>query len=69
METENVSKAQTEVWEWKELAAESVMALPPGERIRFILERTHALSAGLKRGKRKPAAKKPTRKRAAVPVA
>lgn len=34
-----ISKAQLEVWEWKENAAESVMHLPVGERIKFIMER------------------------------
>jgi len=34
-----ISEAQLDVWEWKEKAAESVMHLPVGERIKFIMDR------------------------------
>ena len=53
METENVSKSQIEVWEWKEKAAESVKSLPPGERIRMIINRTSDIAATFTRHKRK----------------
>ena len=45
METKGVSKAQIEVWEWKEKAAEGIENLPVGERIRFIMARTKKLAA------------------------
>ena len=46
METNNlhnegwVSEAQREVWEWKEKVSEELNALPPGERLKYIIEQT-----------------------------
>lgn len=51
METKDVSKAQLEVWEWKEKAARQVSDLPPGERIRAIVQRTKPLVSALKKRK------------------
>ncbi|MBL7795778.1 MAG: hypothetical protein JNJ90_04665 [Saprospiraceae bacterium] len=48
---QSVSKAQLEVWEWKEKAAASVLHLPVGERIRFIMERAQKTSEQVLRHK------------------
>ena len=44
-----VSKAQIEVWEWKDKAFEQVKDMSKEERIKFILIETRDLSARLKR--------------------
>jgi len=38
-----VSKAQLEVWEWKEKAYEEIKDLPLGERINYIQKKGQAL--------------------------
>jgi len=43
----SISKAQLEVWEWKEKAAASVVQLPVGERVQFIMERAKKTSEKL----------------------
>lgn len=48
MET-NVSKAQAEVWEWKEKAYEKVKHLSVTDAIASILKNTKELSDNLKR--------------------
>ncbi|MCU0445316.1 MAG: hypothetical protein MUE85_10395 [Microscillaceae bacterium] len=45
------SKAQLEVWEWKEKAYEQVKHLPVGKRITFILEQTKATVEQIKQKK------------------
>lgn len=35
-----ISKAQTEVWKWKEKAAESLLSIPPEEWLKVIHART-----------------------------
>lgn len=44
-----VSKAQLEVWEWKERAYEQIKNMSKEERIKFILAQTKDLAARLKR--------------------
>jgi hypothetical protein len=47
----DVSKAQLDVWEWKEKAYEQIKNLPPGERTRFIHEQTRQLSEEIRKRK------------------
>lgn len=47
----DVSKAQLDVWEWKEKAYEQIKNLPPGERTRFIHEQTRQLSEEIRNRK------------------
>ena len=46
-----ISKAQTEVWEWKEKAYNQIKHLSPKERIRFILLQTKELVDKIKLAK------------------
>lgn len=46
MET-NESKAQLEVWEWKELVSEELNKIPKGKKISYITEKTKLLAASL----------------------
>jgi hypothetical protein len=46
-----ISKAQVEVWEWKEKAYEQIKNMTKEERIKFILSQTKDLAARLKRKK------------------
>ncbi|MDQ3847235.1 MAG: hypothetical protein M3342_24950 [Bacteroidota bacterium] len=48
----DVSKAQREVWEWKEKAYEQIKNLPAGEQIKFIQEQTKHLVERIKRKRR-----------------
>jgi hypothetical protein len=50
METK-VSKAQLEVWEWKEKAYEEMKHLSTREQIRFIHEQTRELAERLRKKK------------------
>jgi hypothetical protein len=52
METK-ISKAQLEVWEWKEKAYEKMKHLSTHEQIRFIHEQTKELVEKLKKKKQK----------------
>ncbi|MBK9337829.1 MAG: hypothetical protein IPM98_15270 [Lewinellaceae bacterium] len=56
-----VSKAQLEVWVWKDKAAESVAHLPVGERIRIILERAKHTSDKIQIQQKEKASGQPAR--------
>ncbi len=49
-----ISKAQTEVWEWKEKAYNQIMHLPKSERIQFILLQTKEMVDRIKKNKPAP---------------
>jgi hypothetical protein len=42
------SKAQLEVWEWKDKAAQKWLEIPESERLNYINTKTTAVIAGLK---------------------
>jgi len=46
--TTKESKAQTEVWEWKEKASADFLKVPEGQRLQYIADRTDAIIARLK---------------------
>jgi hypothetical protein len=46
-----ISKAQLEVWEWKEKAYEEIKHLPTSEQINFIHEQTKELVEKIKKKK------------------
>jgi hypothetical protein len=54
------SKAQTEVWEWKEKASKEFLLLPEGTRLKHLAAKTAALIAQLKlpEARHKPLSKK-----------
>ena len=45
--SEKVSKAQEEVWEWKEAVYDDIKGLSPKERIEFFRKRSEKLLQGL----------------------
>lgn len=51
METK-ISKAQLEVWEWKERAYKKIKNLPPGETLKFIIEQTKDLETEIRKFKK-----------------
>jgi hypothetical protein len=59
MKRKNVlSKAQTEVWEWKEKAAESLLLLPPEEWLKVIHARTLPAQKAIQQRRAKKSASK-----------
>ena len=52
----NVSKSQTEVWEWKEKASEQWLKIPEGERMAYLKKKTSAVIAtlGLRKSNLRP---------------
>jgi hypothetical protein len=59
--TAKISKAQLEVWEWKEKAYSLIKDLPKEEQIKFILQQTKDIVERLK-------ARKKTKKSTSPPV-
>lgn len=57
METK-ISKAQLEVWEWKEKAYQEIKDLPKTEQLKYILSQTKETVEMLKEKKRQRLAKK-----------
>lgn len=57
METK-ISKAQLEVWEWKEKAYQEIKDLPKAEQLKYILSQTKETVEMLKEKKRQRLAKK-----------
>jgi hypothetical protein len=47
METKE-SKAQLDVWEWKEKAGEELLKIPSGERMAYLKNKTSAIIKELK---------------------
>ncbi|MEQ1744057.1 MAG: hypothetical protein ABMA02_01410 [Saprospiraceae bacterium] len=56
-----ISKAQLEVWAWKDKAAESVAHLPVGERVRIIMERAKRTSDKIQIQQKEKASGQPAR--------
>ena len=54
----NISKAQIEVWEWKEKAYEAMKHLSSAEQMKFIREQTAELAAQIKKNKQETLRKK-----------
>lgn len=48
-----ISKAQTEVWEWKQKAYEEIKDLSPSEQMKFIHEQTKEMFLRIKETKNK----------------
>lgn len=44
-----ISKAQTEVWEWKEKLYEELKNIPSSERIGYLMKKAHATVAAIKK--------------------
>jgi hypothetical protein len=44
-----VSKAQTEVWEWKEKLYEEIKNVPSSERISYLIKKAHSTVAAIKK--------------------
>ena len=53
-----ISKAQAEVWEWKEKAAESLLSLPPEEWLKVIHARTQSAQKAIGQRRTKKTASK-----------
>ena len=49
-----ISKAQLEVWEWKEKAYEQIKDMPLKKALEFILKNTREIVAQIKRGQNTP---------------
>ena len=49
-----VSKAQLEVWEWKEAAYQQIKDVPYGQRIQFIINQTKDIVEEIKKKKVQP---------------
>lgn len=56
-----ISKAQTDVWEWKEKAAESLLSLPPEEWLKVIQARTQPAQKAIQQRRAKKSASKVSR--------
>ena len=50
METK-ISKAQIEVWEWKEKAFKEIEKIPENERINYIIKKTRKIIEKIKKRK------------------
>ena len=50
----NISKAQEEVWEWKEKAYEQIKDMPLRKALDFILKNTNDIIAQIKSNQSKP---------------
>lgn len=53
-----ISKAQVEVWEWKEKAAESLLSLPPEEWLKVIHTRTQSAQKAIQQRRTKKSGSK-----------